>query len=206
MTHCMIDTETFGTRPGCVVRSIGAVLFDPRTGVMGESFYANLQLTAQIAVGLVAEKDVVEWWAGQSPEAQEVLLVDQRDPTAVCSEFRGWLHEHGVVHPWSHGKEFDLPIWEELDRRMTHWGEPPWKYYDTCDTRTVYIITGFDPRSIAREGTHHNALDDARHQVRCVAAALARQRQFHFQRGYHYRVREASIAACCPDEKDVHDF
>ena len=28
-THAMIDIETLGTEPGCVVLSVGAVKFDP---------------------------------------------------------------------------------------------------------------------------------------------------------------------------------
>lgn len=30
--HVMVDTETWGTTPGCDIRSIGAVVFDPLTG------------------------------------------------------------------------------------------------------------------------------------------------------------------------------
>jgi hypothetical protein len=32
MTHIMIDLETWGKRPGCDIRSIGATFFDPLTG------------------------------------------------------------------------------------------------------------------------------------------------------------------------------
>jgi len=36
MTHIMIDLETWGKRPGCDIRSIGATVFDPSTGHIGE--------------------------------------------------------------------------------------------------------------------------------------------------------------------------
>lgn len=32
VTHVMLDLETWGKRPGCDIRSIGAVVFDPHTG------------------------------------------------------------------------------------------------------------------------------------------------------------------------------
>lgn len=44
MLHVMIDLETWGTKPGCDIRSIGAVVFDPLTGMLGndpESYFAR---------------------------------------------------------------------------------------------------------------------------------------------------------------------
>ena len=48
-THIMLDLETWGKRPGCDIRSIGAVVFDPvasggwsvsdRTLMNGDTFY-----------------------------------------------------------------------------------------------------------------------------------------------------------------------
>ena len=42
------------------------------------------------------------------------------------------------------------------------------------DTRTAYDLARLDPKTIPREGTHHSALDDAHHQVRCVREAVRR--------------------------------
>ena len=38
MRHVMIDLETLGVVPGCVVLQIGAVCFDPNGGELGEKF------------------------------------------------------------------------------------------------------------------------------------------------------------------------
>lgn len=35
-THVMLDLETWGTEPGCDIRSIGACVFDPSTGYVAE--------------------------------------------------------------------------------------------------------------------------------------------------------------------------
>jgi hypothetical protein len=182
MIHCMIDLETWGKRPGCVVRSIGAVVFDPATGETGAEFYANLLEEPQLAAGLAKDPDTETWWARQSSEAQAVLLQDQRHPIEVVRDFHSWWSAWGCIHPWSHGKEFDLPIWETMCTHLAL-GGMPWNFYATMDTRTVYLINGFDQRSIPREGVHHNALDDARHQARCVAAALKRGREYHEANG-----------------------
>lgn len=34
MIHIMLDLETWGTRPGCDIRSIGACVFDPVAGII----------------------------------------------------------------------------------------------------------------------------------------------------------------------------
>lgn len=34
--HIMLDLETWGTEPGCDIRSIGACVFDPLTGIVGK--------------------------------------------------------------------------------------------------------------------------------------------------------------------------
>lgn len=66
--------------------------------------------------------------------------------------------------------DFDIPIWGHA---MAAIGErPPWEFWAGRDTRTVYDIAGFNPKSIKRAGTYHNALDDAKHQVKCLVAAL----------------------------------
>ena len=43
MTHIMVDLETWGTAPGCDIRSIGAVVFDPVAGTLGATFYVNVE-------------------------------------------------------------------------------------------------------------------------------------------------------------------
>ena len=54
--------------------------------------------------------------------------------------------------------------------------EAPWKFWDARDTRTVYGLAGFDPRSVPKSGVAHHALDDALYQVTCVQRALVRLR------------------------------
>ena len=53
--------------------------------------------------------------------------------------------------------------------------EAPWKYWDVRDTRTIYELARFDLRSLKRSnGVHHNALDDAKHQVIGVQQSYSR--------------------------------
>jgi hypothetical protein len=70
----MIDLETFGTKPGAVLRSIGALQFDPRTGI-GEEFYRNITEEDQLELGAHKDPNTVAWWAKQSEESQDNCLL-----------------------------------------------------------------------------------------------------------------------------------
>src|SRR4051812_4178117 len=73
LEDCMVDIESTGNRSGCGILSIGAVMFDPLTGRMGDEYYRVIQRKSCKEFGLVEQADTLEWWAKQSPEAQVVL-------------------------------------------------------------------------------------------------------------------------------------
>ena len=171
--HLMFDLETFGTKPGSVLRSIGAVEFDPETGRTGKEFYANIDKQSCLAVGLVVDPTTEKWWAQQSQAAQDALLENCRPIAEVASEFHTFFRANGNEMIWCQGADFDSVLWEAAVAAV--WPSKsftPWRFYNVRDTRTVYDIAGFDPRSVSRAGTYHNALDDSHYQVRCVSEAM----------------------------------
>lgn len=168
----MIDLETWGTRPGCAIRSVGVVTFDlwrPSDSV--EQFYKNISDSHCEAAGLKKEQGTVDWWARQSPQAQTALLLDQRPLLDVVQQLEMFLSRHHVKCIWSQGANFDVVLWEVACRAVGR--EAPWRFFNCRDTRTLYDAAGLDPRSVTRAGTYHNALDDAEHQVECVRRAWA---------------------------------
>lgn len=176
MQHLMIDLETFGTRPGCVLRSVGAVLFDPRTDRVGSEFYANLTEEDQLELGAHKDPDTVAWWERQSPESQAQLLVDQRPFSSAADELIRFIRGNRVKFVWSQGANFDVVL---LEHSLSLFGmKAPWMFYNARDTRTAYQMADFDTKTIRRQGTYHNALDDAKHQVRCVQESFRRIIQF----------------------------
>lgn len=174
MKHVMLDLETLGVAPGCVVLAIGAVAFD-LDGKTGEHFYRTISAESCRQHGLVEDPRTVEWWSQQPKEVRDALMVDRRLVRDVAKEFHQWFLVAGAEFVWCQGASFDVPIWEGVCRILK--GPIPWKFWNVRDTRTVYDLFGFDPRDLLRAGKHHNALDDARFQVECVAAALRRGRQ-----------------------------
>ncbi len=169
--NVMLDLETWGTAPGSAIRSIGAIMFDPHSDELGANFYANLEDDSCLDAGLVKDANTITWWSGQSVKAQEMLQDNQRKLHEVGKDFEAWWRKNRAVFVWSQGSNFDGVLWEVAMRKVGL--GVPWKFYDTRDTRTVYDVAGFDPRSLKRKGTAHNALDDARHQALCVQKCYA---------------------------------
>lgn len=173
MQDIMFDLETFGTKPGSVLRSIGAAVFDPETGQTGATFYRNIDRASCETVGLKVDQNTAIWWAKQSKEAQDALLVDCQPLAKVAQEFHHFFRDNGGVRIWCQGANFDSVLWESaIDKVWPSKSFLPWKFWNVRDTRTVYELAGFDPNSIPRQGTYHNALDDSLHQIQCVCAAV----------------------------------
>lgn len=174
MANVMIDCETFGVTPGTALRSIGAVTFELSSEAATErTFYANISARSCLWARLHIEEGTDKWWEQQSPEAQAALKVDQRPLADVIVDFNIWCRALGTdLRVWCQGANFDAVLWEAACRATG--SAVPWKFYNVRDTRTLYELAEFDPRSLPRAGTYHNALDDARHQAACCRAAYAK--------------------------------
>ena len=96
----------------------------------------------------------------------------------MVEEFHVWFCNQGAQFIWSQGGNFDEPLWVAAAVAVN--SPIPWKYYNTRCTRTAYHLAGFDPRTMPRDGTHHNAIDDARYQIHCVQESYRRLREAAF--------------------------
>lgn len=179
LDDAMIDIETLGKKPGAAVLSIGAVMFG--VARLGEEFYSPVLLQSCVDVGLTIDPSTVAWWMKQSDEARAAAFVtDAPALPIVLQRFTNWFVAQKARHPWCHGATFDVPI---LDVAYEACGMPaPWKFYDVRDTRTLYDLAGV--KVDRSQGTHHNALDDARAQAEAATKALwiLQYRRKHSQR------------------------
>lgn len=170
MTDVMLDLETLGKSSGCIILSIGAVMFDPYSNHYGEKFYANILQESCRNYGLFEDASTVAWWSMQDEKSKQVLLPDQKPLDIAIYQFVEWFTRNGGERIWSQGASFDIPIIEAAFRAVKI--VPPWQYWNVRDTRTLYDFCGFDPSIIKREGVYHYAPDDCTHQIRCVQTAL----------------------------------
>lgn len=171
--HVMLDLETFGVAPGVVIRSLGAIEFE-LDGTTGKTCYANIDRQSCEDLGLTIDPRTEAWWLEQSKEAQAALLDDPMPIKVAAEAFADWFRRVGADCVWGHGAAFDPVIWEAASKAA---GFPvPWKFWNVRDTRTVFDLFDFDIRDVPRDGTYHNALDDATYQVKCLALALSKGR------------------------------
>lgn len=98
------------------------------------------------------------------------MQTDQIDIISATKEFLKWCLMVKAEQIWCQGANFDEPIIRAAIEKLG--GTVPWKFWNVRDTRTVYDLCGFDPKRVPRQGTYHNSLDDAKHQVTCIQEAL----------------------------------
>ena len=170
MFDMMIDLETLGRKAGCVVLSIGAVLFDPRGNGYGEKFYYNIDRLSCQKYGLIEEPGTVSWWSKQSLQAKHALTVNPAPLENVVYNLNEFFHRNNVVKIWCQGAAFDVPIISALYDKLQI--QTPWEFWNVRDTRTLYDACNFDPYTVKRQGTYHNAVDDCIHQILCVQTAI----------------------------------
>ena len=181
MNHLMIDLETMGNKPKAPIVSIGAVLFDPQSGALGEEFYTAVQLESAMVQGTVPDGDTIIWWMKQSPEARAAICADDAMPVdAALSELSHFINRHAdnpkYLKVWGNGANFDNVIIRGAYERAGH--ICPWQFWNDQDVRTMVTLgraIGFDPkRDMPFDGEVHNALADARHQAKYVSAIWQR--------------------------------
>ncbi len=180
--HLMVDLETFGTKPDSVIRSIGAVVFDPhedRPIEPHEQLYLNVDLADAMREGLRLDPDTILWWTEQSEAAQKAFKhpVPISLKGALTRLWHFWSKQE-CFFAWSHGSNFDLVILQNAidvtrDKPVQKGMSPyPWWFWACRDTRTLFELARYKPKydrnGPQRTGTHHNALDDALYQVEQV--------------------------------------
>jgi 3' exoribonuclease, RNase T-like len=170
-----LDLETWGTKPGCDIRSIGACVLDPATGFVAgadapalpaNQFYIACDNPTRrgdhswsqpkYEYDLHRDPATVQWWSEQSDEAQ-AAFADPVDLREALERFTIWLNGictpehvppsggHTNIRLWSHGAAFDPPI---LATAYDAVGLlVPWHYRAPRDTRTLFDAAGIEDHS-----------------------------------------------------------
>lgn len=165
MEHVMVDLETLGRRAGCSILSIGAVAFHPLHG-LGPELYVIVDRASCSASGLHEDPDTLAWWAKQSEDAQRVLTQASAGGELLAealAQLTAYLEQfgHKRVKVWGNGSDFDNSI---LTACYAAVGENiPWEFWNNRCYRTLKSLK---PQvKMQRQGTYHNALDDAKSQA-----------------------------------------
>lgn len=169
--HIMIDIETLGTTPDCVVLSFGAVKFDPYTSVDPyDKVHFKVDVESQTLAGRTICDNTLEWWSKQSVEIQEDAF-NSADRLPV-EDFLKKISKYCVAADglWAHGLNFDVGILENLFRQYKT--PVPWDFRKLRDTRTLFDLCKTDPRTNIRKNAH-NAAEDAYWQAKATQIAFS---------------------------------
>lgn len=160
----MIDLETLDVLPTATILTIGAVKFDPFGDDVKEPACEKLYLKVDVdscdRLGGTVSQSTLDWWAGQSKEAQEEAF-DPRGRISI-EEAITQLYKFcwGGKRVWSHGAAFDVVILENYFRKV---GKAiPWQFWEVRCTRTIFDI-GINPQR--PPVLKHHALEDAWNQA-----------------------------------------
>ncbi|HBW2746998.1 exodeoxyribonuclease VIII [Klebsiella variicola] len=180
--HVMVDLETMGKKHNAPIVAIGAVVFDPATGSIGESFYKVVCLESSVNWGAVIDPSTVIWWLKQSSEARSAIVNDDAIPLQdALLQFREFVSDNVAggskkAQVWGNGASFDNSILRSSYDCIAE--DYPWEYWNDRDVRTMVELgqaISFAPKTtIPFKGSRHNALADAIHQARYVSAIWQR--------------------------------
>lgn len=157
----MLDLETCGVKPGCIVLSIGASSFD-----LNHTFYKKLCASCLKGAGLKEDPDTMKWWSKQDPIARAEAFSGTDSSVQVLGAFSDFLRalevEHKDVYVWGNGADFDLPILAAVYE--TFGMRTPWKPFNGRCYRTLKNL--YHNIKMERfEGMKHTALADAKNQA-----------------------------------------
>lgn len=166
MTHIMLDLETLSNAPDAAIVAIGAVRFDPLSGAVwdksapaaGGTFYKVINATSTQRAGGRIDAATVMWWLQQSDEARLALTGDDSQPIEKgLQDFGDWFREIPCKGLWGNGADFDNVCLKGAYERLGR--TAPWSYKINRCYRTVKAMS--PQHELERQGTYHNALDDA---------------------------------------------
>jgi len=186
MKDIMVDLETMDNVSSAAIVAIGAINCDLTTGEIGSEFYRVVDLKGQDKLNMTINSETLYWWLQNPKGARDALCVDGKIFLEdMCKKFTKWLESIDPsgerLRLWGNGASFDNAIlryaYRQCGQTLHNDAGPGIRFWNDRDMRT---IVGFYPkqlqekwrRATLRTGDHHNALDDAKHQVKYCSDIL----------------------------------
>jgi hypothetical protein len=164
----MLDIETLGVSPGCVVLHISAVEFNIDTGKTGKEFDHGISVEDSVKNGLVIEASTMKWWMTQNEAAKKAAFESSNSLRFVLTEFNDFLLQLGPVSVWGNGVRFDVGILEGLYKAVGM--KMPITGRQERDVRTLVSFRPHIKQNMPFVGEQHVAIDDCKHQIKYCSA------------------------------------
>jgi hypothetical protein len=157
------------------IASIGICSFNPLGDEIYDSRYWVMNKARQ--TGAWIDPDTVHWWMQQSDAARDAITYyTPKIPLAdAFVELAKWYEEQKCTEIWAMPVTFDIVLLENAYKREKR--TIPWSYRQVRDFSTIKrssLLNNYigDMETVIREGTHHNAVDDAIHQAKQLQKTL----------------------------------
>ena len=187
----IIDLETLGTLADAVVLSVGMVVVDTDQDytfdeLIFDGFYETLDVKSQALAGREINKDTLDWWGRQGPDAMKVLKPSNNDIhwSTLMPAMQRYLDTHGAnkktLKVYARGSHFDFGILHHLFIRTANHAHAdiPWHYWNIHDSKTVVQTLLDGDIKIKVDGfIAHNALHDAAHEYMKIQTAIYKFQQ-----------------------------
>lgn len=179
--HLMIDIETLGTKPGCVILSIGAVAFNLDTGRTGPEFYDIISLESSVDAGFTIDPKTLVWWLQQKTSSLKDIIIENKPITSksqfhmVMRNFYDFIQNLDIfmeLEVWGNSNRFDMGILEPYFSKAGL--GLPWQFRNERDVRTLVRYGPEIKEKMVQEAKDedqelHNAIVDCHLQIKyCV--------------------------------------
>jgi hypothetical protein len=169
-TDIMIDNETLAVTADAVIISIGAVGFDPATGLLSQPMGARLSIDEQLRMGRKINESTLVWWMKQGGTAKTVFEENPEPVLSAITRLAVYIESCGPdVRVWGCGSDFDNAQLMHLYDQMHY--PLPWKFWNSRCFRTLKELN----KNIKRDlppAVAHNAIADAVSQARHACKIL----------------------------------
>lgn len=140
----MIDLETLGTKPGCVVCEIGVVCnFPEPDSESDEDWKLSIPFQIKVQQSSFVDPGTVFWWM-QHPDAWASLCARQLSkecltPYEACHKLKALLTKNSIDEIWANSPSFDCDILHDFMRLHLNMTADDfiWKYSIERDFRTA---------------------------------------------------------------------
>jgi len=184
----MLDIETLGNKPGCVVLSVAMKHFELNTDVPSTSidveYSAHINVMSSIAAGFDIDDGTVKWWQNQSEDTKAAMTLGMKLPLSVDDvamevyQILKDINENYELYIWGRGvSTFDMPILDEMLRRGVGMSgeeyKTPWKFWSAMEVRSIYGFHKLCGMPVDKVETRHDALADVEKQIKEVQQCYA---------------------------------
>lgn len=183
--HLVLDIETLGTKPGCVVTEIGMCIIKDCKVINSAHYYIS-PLDSIFFLGLTADKATVDWWTQFEDEYKANLISKFKtamSPELVVDGMLQFLNYYKINFFWGNSPDFDYKILDEFINRVNEkYGfkyEAPWnKFWMLRDVRTLIRNTGLMSTEI-KNNQVHDSLSDAKWEAEQLCYAFDCMKQMN---------------------------